>query len=63
MQKKPWFLKIILSLMLATLLLTATQFIVIAQESSNSPFFGVHTKETITPTPSPDDDLENDDIC
>lgn len=63
MQKKPWFLKIILSLMLATLLLTATQFIVIAQGFSNSPFFRVHTKKTITPSPTPDEDEENDDIC
>jgi thiol-disulfide isomerase/thioredoxin len=63
MQKKPWLIKIIHCLMVATLFLNTTQFIVFAKGFSNSSFFMVSTKETITPTPTPAEDELNDDIC
>ncbi len=63
MQKKPWFLIITLSIMLASLFLSATQFNVVAVSDSTLSFFIDLKQESKTPTPTLASDEEIEDIC
>ncbi|MDX9850310.1 MAG: hypothetical protein RBT01_07390 [Anaerolineaceae bacterium] len=63
MQKKPWLLKIILSIMVASLLLNIHHFKVIAGSHLNDAIFNDSLQESRTPTPIPAGTDEKNDIC
>ncbi len=63
MEKKPWLLKIILSIMAASLFLSGTQINIFTASGSNHPIFKDLKQESPTPTPTPTSIPDNEDIC
>lgn len=63
MKNNTWRLIVVLAFVTTVLVLSATQFTVIAASNSHLPFFIHSNQDSSTPTPTPSANTDEEDIC